>query len=91
LAQLLVSIMSDLHLLNQLTHDSPRDGCKTEIEVSMEPAVKGRELVAKAVVDITADDKTPFDKSKFTKFIKASAACSEWPKLRIVKKAVLDQ
>ena len=86
---MLVSILSDPGHMNALTHDEPRESCHSEVEVSLEE-VDGcmRELIAKVVVDITADNPVKFDKSKWTKLIKARPEADEWKKMKIFKRQV---
>ena len=88
LAHMMVTVLSDAQTLNTLTHDAPRDACRTELEVSLEPCLAGRELVGKAVVDLHAPEKVGLDKSKLSKLLKARPEADEWPKMKIAKKAV---
>ena len=88
LAGLLVNVLSSTTNINDLTHDSPRETCASEIEVCLEPSGLDRELVGRAVVDIHAPEKVGFDKSLLSKLIKADSTAAEWPKLKIMKKAV---
>ena len=88
LAGLLVSILSDAESIRVLTHDAERTTCVSEVEVSLEAGEGSRELVAKVVVDMTGPQPIKFDKSKWTKMVKAHTACEEWPKISLRKKQV---
>lgn len=84
LGNLLVTILSDPITLDTLL--PPYQSCKSEVEISLEG--DPRELVGKAVVDVVADKKAGFDKAKLTKLVKAAAEAEEWPRLKVLKKAV---
>lgn len=88
LSQLAVTILSDPTTISSLTKDAPRDSCRSEVEITLEQGPVGRELVAKALVDVTSGGKVAFDKGKLTKLIKANAAADEWPHMKVIKKAV---
>lgn len=88
LAGLLVKILSSSTHINDLTHDTPRETCASEVEISLELSGLVRELVGRAVVDIHAPDRVGFDKALLSKLIKADPVAAEWPKMKIMKKAV---
>jgi len=88
LANVLVAILSDTPSLNSVTHDTTRESCQSEVEVMLEQGAHGRELVAKAVIDIQAGAKVKFDKAKLSKLIKAHPGSEEWPNLKVAKKQV---
>ncbi len=81
---MLVNVLSSAEAVSALTGDAPRESCHSEIEVCIEE----HELVVKAVVDVRAPEKVKCDKGKLTKMLKAQACASEWPKLKIAKRAV---
>ena len=78
-------LLASEETISALTHNATRDSHHSEVEVGLESGTHGRELVAKAVVDITAPEKINFDKAQLTKLVKNE----EWPKLKVVKKAVV--
>jgi len=84
LAAILVSVLSDAQLIDALTHEAPREACKSTVEISMEG--EERELVAQAVVDVTAEKPVKFDKALLTRLLKERT--DEW-KFKVTKKAVL--
>ena len=84
LAGVLVSVLADKDHIDALTYKAPRDSCISSIEISMEG--EERELVAKAVVDITSEKAVKFDKSLLSRLLKERT--DEW-KLKVTKKAVL--
>lgn len=86
LGVMLTTLFADAEAVTQLTKE--HSSCKAELEIGLEQTAGGRELVAKAVVDVTAEDRVPFDKGKFTKMLKAHPESEEWPKMRVVKKQV---
>lgn len=88
LTQMVTSILADKTAIAQLTHDAPRDTCHSDLEVGLEDTPTGRQLIAKAVVDVVAKDQVKFDKAKLTKLIKATAASDEWKNMKVFKKAV---
>ena len=89
LTHMCVSLLSNTQSVQSLTHDALRESCHSEVEVGLEPmADGGRELVAKAVVDIVAPQPVKFDKSKFTKLLKARPEFDEWKSMKIYKKMV---
>ena len=88
LCAMLVSIVSDAPTMSALTYNATRTSCHTEVEISLEPIDAGRELVAKAVVDITGDELIKLDKSKLTKLLKAHRHFDEWKKMKVLKKQV---
>lgn len=87
LANVIVSLLSDTASLDSVTHNK-RDSCNSEVEVMLEEGPQGRELVAKAVIDILAEVKVKFDKAKFSKLVKAHPGTDEWPNMRVAKKQV---
>lgn len=87
LVALLTTILSSRKTLADLTDVSPT-GVTTEIEAALEPTLDGRELVAKAVIDILCPDKAKFNKAKFSALVKASPEASLWPAMKIAKKLV---
>ena len=87
LLHMVTSLLADSKNIASLTHDAIRDSCHSEVEVMLEEGEK-RELVAKVVVDITADEHVKFDKSKWTKMIKARPESDEWKKMKINKRMV---
>lgn len=89
LVHMCVALLSDQQSVRSLTHDAERESCHSQIEVGLEPAFDGsRELVAKAVVDIVAPQSVKFDKSKFTKLLKARPESDEWKSMKIFKRMV---
>lgn len=89
LTQMCVALLSDTQSIKSLTHDATRESCHSEVEVGLESTADGsRELVAKAVVDIVAPQSVKFDKSKFTKLLKARPEFDEWKAMKIYKKMV---
>jgi hypothetical protein len=84
LISMLASVLSSDSHVSALTHAAPRESCHSEIEVSLDE----NELIAKAVVDVVAQDAVKFDKAKFTKIIKAQAQTEEWKTLKIHKRQV---
>ena len=84
LAAVVVSVLSDTKLVNALTHEAPRQSCTSSVEICMEG--EERELVAKAVVDVTAEQAVKFDKALLSRLLKERT--DEW-KLKVTKKAVL--
>ena len=84
-----VSLLSNPQSIDALTHDAARDSCHSEVEVGLEPTASGgRELVAKAVVDIVGPMHVKFDKSKLTKLLKARPEYVEWKSIKVYKKMV---
>ena len=83
-------LLSSRGTISTLTHHTNIDSCTSEVEISMEPTLDGRELVGKAVVDISARSKVKFDKAKLSKLIKAHPAADAWPHLKVSKNAVTD-
>ena len=83
-----VALLSDSTSMSALTHHERRESCHSEIEVCLEPTQEGRELVAKAVVDLVGDKPIKFDKAKLTKLVKARAEIDEWKAMKIFKKQV---
>jgi len=83
-----VSLLSDPTTIQSLTHDAPHKSCTSEVEVVLESNGEGRELVAKAVIDITADDPVKFDKARWTKLLKARPEADEWKKMKVNKRMV---
>ena len=90
LVHMLVALLSNPEHVVALTHDANRESCHSEIEVGLEPnpTTGTRQLVAKTVVDIVADGPVKFDKSKFTKLIKARPEADEWKGMKIFKRMV---
>jgi hypothetical protein len=88
LTGMLVGLLSVPESLSVLTHDAERETTQSEIEIMLEEGEGSRELVAKVVVDITGPKPVKFDKSKWTKMVKAHPACQEWPKMILRKKQV---
>tara|TARA_R110002072_G_scaffold288740_1_gene454992 strand:- start:3722 stop:4072 length:351 start_codon:yes stop_codon:yes gene_type:complete len=76
--------------LAELTGNAALQGCHAEVEIGLEDAGAGRELIGKAVLDLTADDKVKLDKGKLTKVLKRLAETEEWPLMKINKKAVIE-
>ena len=84
-----VALLSDAQSMQSLTHTVTKESCHSEVEVGLEPAADGgRELVAKAVIDIVAPTMVKFDKSKFTKLLKARPEFDEWKAMKIFKRMV---
>ena len=79
---MLVAILSDRAVVDSLTYGAPRDSCHSCIEVLL--ANEPRELIARVVVDITAQDKVKFDKPAFSRLVRDS----EWPDSKISKRHV---
>ena len=77
-------LLANTDTLNELTHSAPRDSCHSDVEVMLEETPRGRELVARCVVDITAKNAVKFDKSKWTKFVKTA----DYPDMKVTKKQV---
>lgn len=88
LQSLLVTLLSDPTTLNTLTHDAPRMSIKSSIETGLEDAGRGRELIAKVVLDVHAANPVKFDKGKWSKMLKARPEYDAWLKPRILKKQV---
>tara|TARA_Y100001963_G_C6644566_1_gene382661 strand:+ start:462 stop:815 length:354 start_codon:yes stop_codon:yes gene_type:complete len=88
LVEVFVSLLADPANIDSLTHDTPRTSCTSEVEVSLEVNGEARELVAKAVVDIMADEAVKFDKARFTKLLKARPEADEWKKMKVNKRQV---
>jgi hypothetical protein len=88
LVHMCVALLSDVTSIDALTHDSQRESCHSEVEVGLEAFTEGRELVAKAVVDIVASQPVKFDKGKLTKLLKARPEFDEWKSMKIFKKQV---
>ena len=89
LAGMLTSLMSDNKVLTQITHSAQITSALAEVEVSLETHENGlRELVGKAVLDITSPEKVQLDKGKLSKLIKAREEADLWPKMTITKKRV---
>lgn len=88
MVNMLVSLLSDSQTINALTHDATRESCHSDVEVMLEFNGTVRELVGKVVVDIRADAACKFDKSKWTKLVKARPEADEWKLLKISKRAV---
>jgi len=84
LTTLLADILNDTAQLAAFTHNATLESVQSEVEVSVEG--DPRELVAKAVVDVTAEAKVRFDKGKFTTAVKTGAD-SVWS-VRVYKKQV---
>ena len=84
LTTLLADILNDTAQLAAFTHNATLATLESEVEVILEG--EPRELVAKAVVDVTAESKVRFDKGKFTTTVKAGAD-SAWS-VRVYKKQV---
>ena len=82
LTTLLADILNDTAQLAAFTHNATLATLESEVEVILEG--EPRELVAKAVVDVTAESKVRFDKGKFTTAVKAGAD-SAWS-VRVYKK-----
>lgn len=87
LIALLTTILSSRETIASLTEVSPTT-VTSEIEAILEPTANGRELVAKAVIDIVCPEKAKFNKAKFSALIKASPEASLWPAMKIAKKLV---
>ena len=90
LVAMLTGLLADHETLATLT-GTEEFKAHTEMEVSLEDSVECRELVASAVVDLTAETKLKLDKAKLTKMIKARPQAEEWPAMKIAKKAAPDQ
>tara|TARA_B100001250_G_C19214813_1_gene535230 strand:- start:95 stop:499 length:405 start_codon:yes stop_codon:yes gene_type:complete len=90
LLTLLTDLLSHRGTIHNLTHHADVESCASEIEICMEPTPEGRELVGKAVIDISAPSKVKFDKAKLSKMIKAHSASEAWPQLKVAKNAVTD-
>ena len=88
LVTMCVALLSDQQNVMSLTHDAERESCHSEVEVGLETTANGRQLVAKAVVDVLADQPVKFDKSKFTKLLKARPEADEWKSMKIFKRQV---
>tara|TARA_B100001250_G_C19815924_1_gene798382 strand:- start:6004 stop:6402 length:399 start_codon:yes stop_codon:yes gene_type:complete len=90
LLSLFTDLLSHRGNVETLTHHADIESCASEVEISMEPTPEGRELVGKAVIDISAQSKVKFDKAKLSKMIKAHSASGDWPHLKVAKNAVTD-
>ena len=88
LVSVMVALLSDSGNVAAVTYDATRESCHSEIEVSLEPFEAGHELVAKAVVDLVGEALIKFDKTKWTKLVKARPEAAEWQKLKINKRQV---
>lgn len=88
LVSMLVALLADSSTITSVTHDAPRESCHSELEVTLESNDDGRELVGKAVIDIIANEPVKFDKSRWTKLVKASPEAEEWKKMKINKRQV---
>ena len=90
LLALFTDLLSQRGTIHTLTHHADLESCASEIEIGMEATPEGRELVGKAVIDISASSKVKFDKAKLSKMIKAHSAAEAWPQLKVAKNAVTD-
>lgn len=88
LVNLLASLLSDNKVITQITHAAHVDGAVADIEVGMEATPMGRELVCKAVLDVTAPERVQLDKAKLSKLIKSHPDAELWPHMSVTKKRV---
>ena len=86
LANMIVALLSDRSKTDAITHESAVESFHSEIEVMLEEG----ELLARVVVDITAETPVKFDKGKWTKFLKSRPEFDEWKKMKIHKRLVSD-
>lgn len=92
LLDVLVSILSSKETLGSLLHGEFITA-KSEIEASLDPPSERplpppnhRELVARAVIEVTATTPVKFDKQRFSKIVKAHKYAHVWPELKILKR-----
>ena len=81
---MLVELLSTDTTLDQLVSPT-RTHCCSSIDVGLEDVGRGRELVARIVVDISGENPSPFNKSKWTKLLNATPESSVWIKPKILK------
>ena len=86
LINMVVSLLSNPETLDQLTDE--RTHTKSSVEVGLEQTDRGRELVAKIVLDIDGPAMSRFDKPKWTKILKARPESDAWTKPKILKTVV---
>ncbi len=88
LVHMCVGLLSNTDHITQLTHDAVRESCHSELEAGLDITPTGRQLVAKVVVDIVGPQPIKFDKSKFTKLLKARPEADEWKAMKVFKRMV---
>ena len=84
----LTQVLTSADTLADLTGNGKLLGCHAEVEICLDDAGAGRELIGKAVVDLTGEEKVKLDKGKLTRALKACTEAEEWPLMKINKKVV---
>ena len=82
LAALLTNLLANKERITSFCGESV--DAYIEVEVAIEPCGGGRELVGKAVLELSTEAK--FDKGKFSKCVKASPLAELWPDMKIAKR-----
>lgn len=89
LATMMATAMASKSLLASLTHNAEITSAKTELEISLECS-EPRQLIAEAVLDISAPSRVTLDKAKLSKWLKGTPEASEWPQMKISKRQIFE-